>query len=519
MSRTRAATDLGFKSEEELYHGLLRSSPCFFGSELLDLDIDPHALEWEDMILNKNRIAITAARGLGKSCFFSYLYPIWRAWSEPGCTVYLFAHTIEQSQEYLDIILNGRDNLKAITDVDLLAPMVPLRSFGATRVNRRDVRFTNRSRIRAVGWGKSVRGAHPKYVVLDDVLSDEDMWSQTVREKNIMYYQSAIRPMPLRGGQIVSVGTPFQVEDLHGWFRKNKIFAFTTYPALIRDKDGNECSAAPSRYSLKEIYAAKDEVSSIAFAREYLVQPISDDVAIFPSWLFPPLFDEQLTLKPTREWIEANDLSVYMGVDIALSANVGADYFVIFVIGQDRQGSYYLLDIYRQKGLPFNKQLQAIHMLSEQFRPDLIMIESNQMQKVWSDELVRTSNLPVKEFMTRAQNKYPLDRGLPGLRVLLENKKLIVPRGDEYSVRQTDIWIEEMTQIAFVDGKLQGVGAHDDTPMALWIATEAAKAGGFSFGFGSEDEDADSEFMGGDDFDWQNEMLGSSDEEDSAFAI
>lgn len=498
---------------------MLRASPCFFGAEILKLDIDPHALEWEELILTKNRIAITAARGLGKSCFFSYLYPIWRAWSEPGCTIYLFAHTVEQSQEYLDIILYGKDNLRPITDIEMLAPMVPLRSFGLQRINRRDVRFTNKSRIRAVGWGKSVRGAHPKYVVLDDVLSDEDMWSSTVREKNIIYYQSAIRPMPLRGGQILSVGTPFHIEDLHGWFRKNKVFSFKTYPALTKDSDGNEVSAAPSRYTLKEIYAAKSEVSSIAFAREYLVQPISDDVAIFPSWLFPPLYDETLTLRPTKEWIRANGLSVFMGVDIALSANVGADYFVIFVLGRDSEGNYYILDIRRRKGLPFNEQLSLIYQVSNLYGPDLIMIESNQMQRVWSTELIRTSDLPVKAFETRAQNKYPLDRGLPGLRVLLENRKLVIPRGDDYSVMQTDIWIEEMSQVAFVDGKLQGVGAHDDTPMALWIATEAAKAGGFSFGFGSEDE-AEDEFMGGgDDLDWEKEMLGSDAEEDSAFAI
>lgn len=527
MSRNPALDPIdlfeGVRDQEELYMAMLRASPCFFGAEVLGLKIGPHMLEWEDMILRHTKVALTAARGHSKSTFMSYLYPIWRAWREPGCEVYIFSNTIEQSQEFLDIILNGRNNLKAITDIALLAHMVPLRSAGVARRNRRDVRFTNGSRIKALGYGKSIRGAHPKYVVLDDVLNDEDMYSQTVREKHVMYYQSAIRPMPPRDGQIVSVGTPFHVEDLHGWFSKNKMFRFASYPAIVKDEHGEDQALDPNQFTLEEIKDIKAEVSSIAFAREYLVQPISDDVAIFPSWLFPPLYDKTLCLKPTKEWIRANGLSVFIGVDIALSASVGADYFVIFAIGRDRNGNYYILDIERHKGLPFNMQLGRIHAVANRYQTDLIMIESNQMQKVWSEELIRTSDLPVKAFETRAQNKYPLDRGLPGIRVLLENQKLVIPRGDDHSVEMTDIWIQEMTQIGFVDGKLQGVGAHDDTAMALWIATEAAKAGGFSFGFGSDDEEeAAAEFLGGgeDDLDWQREMLGDDgDTDDSAFAI
>lgn len=501
---------------------MLKASPCFFGAEILGLKIGPHMLEWEDLILHNSKVAINAARGHSKSTFFSYLYPIWRAWREPGCEIYIFSSTIEQSQEFLDIILNGRNNLKSITDIELLSNMVPLRSGANVRRNRRDVRFTNSSRIRAVGYGKAVRGAHPKYVVLDDVLNDEDMYSQLVREKNIMYYQSAIRPMPPRDGQVVSVGTPFHVEDLHGWFRENQVFVFEVYPAIVKDEEGNDQALDPNQFTLKEIEEVKREVSSIAFAREYLCQPISDDVAIFPSWLFPPLQDKTLCLKPTREWIEANGLSVFIGVDIALSASVGADYFVIFVLGRDREGNYYILDIERHKGLPFNMQLQRIHAVSNRYMADLIMIESNQMQRVWSEELIRTSDLPVKAFETRAQNKYPLDRGLPGIRVLLENQKFVIPRGDEHSIEMTDTWIKEMTQIGFVDGKLQGVGAHDDTCMACWIATEAAKAGGFSFGFGAEDEEGDEEFAGtgGEGEDWAKEMLGIEDGESSdAFSI
>ena len=70
-----------------------------------------------------------------------------------------------------------------------------------TRLKKTDVRLTNGSRLRAIGYGKAIRGAHPKYIVLDDPLNDEDMWSETTRKKNIEYFKSAIVNMITPDGQ------------------------------------------------------------------------------------------------------------------------------------------------------------------------------------------------------------------------------------------------------------------------------------------------------------------------------
>jgi hypothetical protein len=127
----------------------------------------------------------------------------------------------------------------------------------------------------------------------------------------------------------------------------------------------------------------------------------------------------------------------------------------------------------------------------------------------------------VKDFVTTAQNKYPLDKGIPGLRILLENGKMTIPRGDAISIALSDIWIEECISFGFVDGKLQGAGAHDDTVMAWWLASEARKAGGFSFSVGESGEDAaaDDEMTGGGDDgeSWEEVMMGAEDEETGGY--
>jgi len=479
-----------------LFASMLRESLPLFAKEVLGLTIGEHMLEWGELANENDRIGIIAARDHGKSTFWTYAYPIWRAVFDPGCEVYLFAKTMEASIEYLSIILYGRNNLQGLVDIASLAHLVPsqeaIKKDPKLRLNMSDVRLTNGSRIRCMSWGKATRGRHPKYVVCDDVLTDEDLWSETTRRKNIEYFKSAIVNMPPPDGQLVVVGTPFHAVDLYGWIAKNKRYFFKRYPGIVRE-GGKERALFPWRWSLTNLRKKRMEIGNISFAREIMCEPVTDDVSIFPSHLFPPLFDTTLRLRPTRSEIRARGWMVYMGVDLALSASVGADFTVLFVLAKDRQGNRFILDIVRSKGLPFRKQLDLIAQVAKRYEPNLIFIEANLFQRVFSDEMRRTSDLPVKPFVTHATNKNPLDRGIPSLRILLENQKYTIAHDpkDAYTCEAIDTWISEATQFGFVDGKLQGIGEHDDTVMAWWLAEEACKAGGFSFAMGDGEETGD----------------------------
>jgi hypothetical protein len=501
----------------EVYEGMLRESLVLFAKDVLGLQIGPHMIAWDEMISTHRRVAVNAARDHSKSTFFSYAYPIWRAWSEPGVEVYLFSKTLEQAMEFIDIIVYGRDNLKGMLGVESLAKLVPTpdetRKNPLVRLNRADLKLHNGSRIRAVGYGKAIRGRHPKYIVLDDPLNDEDMWSEGIRRKNIEYFKSAIVNMATPTGQVCVVGTPYHASDLYGWLRKNPVYAFRRFPGLFKDRHTNEERALfPWRWSVEQLQGKRREIGPIAFAREILCEPVSDDMSVFPSYLFPPLRDNTLRLRPTRAEIEARGWNTYMGVDIARSANVGADYFVIFVLAKDRQGQQFVVDIIRSRGLTFRKQLESIVLAAQRYDPGLIYIESNAMQQIYTDEMRRATDLPVKEFVTLATNKYPLDRGVPGLRIVLENEKLTIPYADDPYTRNTiDTWIGEATQFGFVDGRLQGIGEHDDTVMAWWFANEAARSGGFSFAFGDESGERtdDEDTSGGES--WEDVLLGRED--------
>lgn len=507
--------------DPQLYHRMICESLALFSRDILKLEIGPHYVAWSDLVGSYKRLALLAARDHGKSTCFTYAYPIWRAWAKPGCEVYLFSNTMEQAQEYLDIIIYGRNNLRGMVDIPMLSEIVPHQTGRGKsneargRLKRTDVRFLNGSRIRVAGYGKAMRGRHPPYVVLDDVLNDEDMWSETTRRKRIEYFKSAIVNMVPPDGQLVVCGTPFHMEDLYGWLRQNPVYAYAEFPGIIRDeKTGKEHALFPKRYSLETLYAKKTEIGGVAFAREILCKPLNDDISIFPEVLFPPCYDKTIRLRPSKAEIQARRLSVYIGVDIARSASVGADFFVVFVIGRDPSGNQHIIDIRRSKGLSFRAQLHEIEIAASLYDPSLIFIESNAMQQLYSQELRRETDLPIKEFVTLATNKYPLDKGVPGQRLLLENKKMVIPRGDELSISLTDIWLNECRQFGYIDGKLQGIGAHDDTVMAWWLATEASRSGGFNFMFGDEGEEGGEDIFGATDDGtrWEDTMLGSDDD-------
>ena len=158
---------------------------------------------------------------------------------------------------------------------------------------------------------------------------------------------------------------------------------------------------------------------------------------------------------------------------------------------QDR----WVVDIFRQKGMGYQQQVDTIIGLAKKYDCNFVFCEANQYQRVISDMVVRQSDVPIKAFYTTGKakrqatnerrgmsgtyssNKNALDRGVPGLRMLLENNKIRIP-WEEESQERVEVWMREMQAFGFQNGKLQGVGAHDDTVMAFWMSDQAARVGG-----------------------------------------
>ena len=466
---------------------MLRADCAFFASEVLGIEIGDHHQEWSEMVRKHRKISILAARGHGKSGFWSYAYPIWQSWRTPGNLGLIVSDTEGQVSEFFRIMKDGKEfrdedgylwKLPAIADVPFLVEegMLPKdweRSWTESRIF-----FANRSRFEGKTFGKRFRGRHVLWMVIDDGIGDDTQYSELAREKDWDFLTRTLSPMLLPGGQLVDAGTPLHADDIHGRLAKNDEFVQRKYPA-IRTEHGRDVALWPELRPLKWLRAKEREIGSLAFGQEYLLVPATSEASLFPLKLFtkrPEVLDHKLCVGLTLAQIRDRGWSVFFGVDVAQSAEVGADYFVICVMAVDEAGNRYVIDLFREKGLPFHSQLATIEDWAARYEPDLIYIEANAAQRIYGDELIRTTDLPVYKFVTTAAGKNSLESGVPGLRPLIENGKLRFARGDAASVQTTDILIAELGCFAWVDGKLQGVGAHDDTVMSLFLADQAIRA-------------------------------------------
>jgi hypothetical protein len=487
---------------------LLRSSLSYFAAHALGMDTGSFYFAISEGLSDTKRLAVQAARDTGKSSLFSYAFPIWMAWKYPGSLGYIFSSTyglacdllaiLKDGNRQIDPVTGDQMGLHALADVPTLAWMVDEK---ACKWSKDEIVLTNGSRIRARGWDRgATRGPHPLYVVCDDVLKDSSLWSAIEREKATMFLRTAVTNMVLRGGWIIVVGTPFHEDDLYGWVKKNSAYTFMKFPGIMEIRPGDadydeelggdvqHRSLVPHRHTVEELLAKKEEIGSIAFAREILCEPITDDLTLFPSHLFAgDVMAHHCPWQPSLLQIHALGWETYLGVDIAESADVGADYFVVTVIALDLHGNRYVIDSYRDKGVGFQQQLSIIKDLAVKYRPALIYVEANAMQRVWSEELIRTTALPIRPFHV-GNNKNRLSVGVPSLRVLFENEKLRLARSTPEAIIATDIYISELKRFGWFQGKLQGAGSHDDCVMSLWIAIEATRDAAFKWYMPGQDD-------------------------------
>lgn len=479
---------------------LLRDSCAVFMKHGLGMAVGPHHAEWSRLLMRHAKVSILAARGHGKSAFWSYAFPLWRCWRAPSTSGLLISNTDDQTQRFFRIIKEGKRftdaegvvwDMPAAASVPLLQAIIPADWERAWTGHR--IFFTNRSHFAGATFGKRFRGAHVDWIVVDDPIDDAAQFSKRVREKAHAFYTRAISPMlqPSAGALLACIGTPLHEDDLHARLAANPEYLHRRYPGIATAADGTECPLWPALRSSAWHRSKRLELGELAYAQEILLKPISAATSLFPPELFsrrPETLQRTLRLGQwTQADLRALGHSVYMGVDVAISAEVGADYMVIVVASVDANKNRYLIDLVRLHGQPFEAQLAEIHRVAKRYGISLGYIEANQMQVLYAAHFANHTDLPIRPFVT-GRNKNDLVQGVLGLRPLFENGKWRFPQGDERSVTEVQGILDEFRDFSIVDDKLQGMGNHDDRVMALWICEQACRAGSI-FGWGGLNEE------------------------------
>ena len=327
-------------------------------------------------------------------------------------------------------------------------------------------KFTNKSTISAMSVGKAVRGAHPQIVVLDDILSSE---AQTQLKAISSWFYTALLPVLHHTAQLCIVGTPFSYTDLYAELKKLKSYAVREYPAI--NEQTGKC-LFPERWSLEALDERRNDMTSIAFTREYLCKPISSEASLFPEEVLEKVKDDELALSYYPR--DGESYNYYIGWDPAISADRRADYTCMMVIAVDENKNKHIIHTHHEKGMNFSSQIDKIIELNARFNPVIIELETNNFAIAFNQVLNEISDLPIKPFNMSRMKKEAL---IHTLQLQFEQGKLTIPYKDEGGTRRlmNSLLVEFSTFTMLDNRRMESLGGHDDMVIALALGVQATK--------------------------------------------
>lgn len=440
-------------------------------------------IEWGNMTQLFPWSCYLCGRGSGKSFFWSYAFILWRLWSY--CRPVPWRQNTVDNQNrketcYITSTMTlAKVQIKKVREEietnDLIAEK--LNPNNKASIGETGITTETGSTLHIRGKDGFIRGLHVGAVLCDDMPDESSLYSDEQREKLKELLKGTIEPIVEPYGYFIICGTPYSSapNELYQVLKADKRFYCFEYPVIF--PDGRPL--APDRYTFDQILAKKEELGTIVFNREYLVVPISDSSTIFP---YEYLMRSTIGMENIRFATSIDDYPiklqrVHIGVDFAVSGNIGADYTVYSVWGIDSMKNYYLLTYYRQKGMSHNEQIDKIVQLDRLFRPNKIVCESNGFQSILS-ALARERGLKnIETFTTTEGNKKDLYTGLPSLSAMFERGQLKCPYAIGETRQAVDLMFGEFSSITFKsdNGKLEAALGHDDVCMSTFISINSLR--------------------------------------------
>lgn len=291
-------------------------------------------------------------------------------------------------------------------------------------VNRRTV-IKKEATVSALGASGAVVSKHFDIIIGDDLVGFENARTEAQRKVLKEWFYSSLYPTLEPDGEIHILGTRYSPMDLYEDLIKSKNYKVNVQQA-ITVKDGQEVSLWESKFSLEKLRSIREEAGLIIFNMQYQNNTELAKGKIFKYKYFKYFEEYEVDYALNRVRVKVLDaqgvpfwipVRIYMGADLAISEDETSnnDYFVLTVIGVDKNKNVYVLD-YLKERLSFNAQLNAILDYGRNKFPmvERIGVETVQYQKSLAQEIRRLSLLPViniqtsKDKVTRAMRRSAL---------------------------------------------------------------------------------------------------------------
>lgn len=440
-------------------------------------------IEWSNLTQLYPWSCYLCARASGKSYQWSYAFILWRLWSYTRPTAYRQDTVDNANRKETCYITNtftlAKVQIAKVTEEieanDLIKEK--LNPYNKASIGETAIKTETGSTLHVRGKDSMIRGLHVGACLCDDMPDESSLYSDEQREKLKELLKGTIEPIVEPYGYFLVTGTPYSSapNELYQILKADKRFYCFEYPILF--PDGRPL--APDRYTFEQILAKKEELGTIVFNREYLVVPISDTSTIFP---YEYLMRSVIGMETIRFASSIDDFPfkltrVHIGVDFAVSGNIGADYTVYSVWGKDAMDNYYLLYYYRKRGISHNEQVDKIVQLDRLFHPNKIRCEANGFQSILSGLAKERGLKNIEPFTTTEGNKKDLYTGLPSLSAMFERGQIKCPYAIGETRQAVDLMFGEFSSITFRsdNGKLEAASGHDDIALSSFLSINSLR--------------------------------------------
>ncbi len=440
----------------------------FFASYISGYRNAPFQRRWHELAGQHDRLILHAPIEHGKSEQMSIIRPLWLIGRNPNIRIAIISATNSaQAEKFLQTIT--RHILQNPRYREVFPHIRPGRPWGQGAISVKRPAFHKDRTIQVTGTFGPINGSRLDLIILDDLLSFENTFTESSRRKVLGWIESEVLGRLVDGGKLIAIGTAWHPNDAMFELARRAgfhhhldraIFAngvLWPKPAGMQD--------APFGWTPERIQKRREELGALAFARQFLNEPRSDEAArCKEAWVAKCIrSDLKLGEKlPTEEW------ALFTGVDPAVGRGKSHDLTALFTIAVRRKDKVRrVVDI--QSGQWAMAEILDRVIAAQERWGSYVILESNGAQDYLRQALLdRKPGMPIDAYQT-GLNKYHEAYGIESVFAEFEQGLWEIPEPGTSTEVQN--WLN--------DCLLYHPDSHTgDRLMASWIAREGARKRG-----------------------------------------